>query len=179
MLAAAREKKIASLVLMAATAAAAPTSMLEQQRHQLDLMKTSDAERQAKIDLQKQIQTAVLTDKGWEGIPEDVRKQADTPWFRSLLDVRPGEDHASTVKQPILIVQGDLDTQVPPHHAEQLAELARQRKKAPSGGSRCTCPASTICSSRPRPARSTNIRRWPDTQITPDVATTIAEWLRR
>jgi fermentation-respiration switch protein FrsA (DUF1100 family) len=36
------------------------------------------------------------------------------------------------VKQPILIIQGELDKQVPPHHAEKLAELARGRKKAPA-----------------------------------------------
>ena len=30
------------------------------------------------------------------------------------------------------IVQGDLDAQVPPHHAEKLADLARERKKAPA-----------------------------------------------
>ena len=33
------------------------------------------------------------------------------------------------VRQPVLIVQGDLDTQVPPHHGEKLAELARARKR--------------------------------------------------
>ncbi len=33
------------------------------------------------------------------------------------------------LKQPILIIQGDLDTQVEPHHADKLGELARARKK--------------------------------------------------
>ena len=33
------------------------------------------------------------------------------------------------VRQPVLIVQGDLDTQVQPHHADKLAELARARKR--------------------------------------------------
>jgi fermentation-respiration switch protein FrsA (DUF1100 family) len=31
-------------------------------------------------------------------------------------------------KQPVLIVQGELDVQVAPHHADKLAELARARK---------------------------------------------------
>ena len=70
-------------------------------------------------------------DKGWDGVPEDVRRQADTPWFRSLLQFDPAKAMAQ-IKQPMLIVQGDLDSQVPPHHAEQLAELARKRKKAPA-----------------------------------------------
>src|SRR5262249_60895902 len=33
------------------------------------------------------------------------------------------------VPQPILIVQGELDTQVPPSNADLLASLARRRKK--------------------------------------------------
>jgi fermentation-respiration switch protein FrsA (DUF1100 family) len=34
------------------------------------------------------------------------------------------------VEQPILIVQGELDTQVPPSNADRLQELANARKKA-------------------------------------------------
>jgi fermentation-respiration switch protein FrsA (DUF1100 family) len=33
------------------------------------------------------------------------------------------------VDQPLLIVQGELDTQVPPHHADKLLALAQGRKK--------------------------------------------------
>jgi dipeptidyl aminopeptidase/acylaminoacyl peptidase len=36
------------------------------------------------------------------------------------------------VKQPLLILQGALDKQVLPHHADKLAELGRARKKAAS-----------------------------------------------
>ena len=31
-------------------------------------------------------------------------------------------------RQPVLIVQGELDTQVKPHHADKLAEFAKARK---------------------------------------------------
>ena len=31
-------------------------------------------------------------------------------------------------RQPVLIVQGELDMQVQPHHADKLAEMARERK---------------------------------------------------
>ena len=78
--------------------------------------------------LQKQIQAAVVSGKGWESLPEDVRKQADTPWFRSLLLSNPAAVMPK-LKQPILIIQGDVDTQVDPHHADKLGELARARKK--------------------------------------------------
>ena len=93
------------------------------------MLKLPEAERAAKVELQKRIQTAVMTGVGLEGLPEDVRKIADTAWFKSLLLFDPAEV-MKDVKQPILIVQGELDTQVPPHHAQKLAEMARARKKA-------------------------------------------------
>src|SRR6185503_9750929 len=57
-----------------------------------------------------------------------VREQADSTWFRSLLLFDPAKVMPK-VKQPMLIVQGDLDMQVPAHHADTLAKLARARKK--------------------------------------------------
>jgi len=177
LLAAAREKKIASVVLVGAPGSSGADLVMEQQRHQLDLMKTSDAERQAKIDLQQRVQAAVLSGKGWEGIPEDVRKQADTPWFKSVLEYDPAKI-MPRVSQPVLILQGDLDTQVPPHHAEQLAELARQRKKAPpveavhlAGVNHLLVKATT--------GETDEYPTLADREIAPDVATTIADWLRR
>ena len=71
-----------------------------------------------------------MTGVGWDGLPADVRRQADTPWFKSLLEFDPAK-WMPRVRQPLLIIQGDLDTQVPPHHADKLAELARQRKRKP------------------------------------------------
>jgi len=56
-----------------------------------------------------------------------VRKVADTPWFYSFLTFDP-EKAMSDTRQPVLIVQGELDTQVAPHHADTLAEYARARK---------------------------------------------------
>jgi uncharacterized protein len=126
MIAAAKEEDITSLVLIAAPGTKGADLVLEQQRHGLDLMKASDAERDAKIDLQERIQTAVLSGVGWEGIPPEYRKVADTQWFRSFLQYDPAEV-MEDVEQPILIVQGDLDKQVFPHHADKLAELARAR----------------------------------------------------
>ena len=40
----------------------------------------------------RRINAAVLTGRGWEGIPADMRKQADTPWFQSLLTFDPARD---------------------------------------------------------------------------------------
>ena len=177
LLAAGREKKIASLVLVASTGTTGADLVLEQQRHQLEVMKAADAERQAKIDLQQRVHAAVLTAKGWEGIPEDVRKQADTPWFRSLLQYDPAKA-MTRVSQPILILQGDLDTEVPPHHAEQLAELARKRKKAPAVES-VHLPGVNHLLVKATTGEADEYPKLPERRIAPDVATSIADWLRR
>jgi pimeloyl-ACP methyl ester carboxylesterase len=127
---AAREKKISALVLVAAPGTAGSDLVLEQQRHLLDQMKAPEAERQAKIELQRRIHAAVIADKGWEAIPPELRAQAESTWFRSLLLFDPAKVMPK-IKQPVLIVHGDLDRHVPPHHADALAKLARARKKAP------------------------------------------------
>jgi fermentation-respiration switch protein FrsA (DUF1100 family) len=177
MIAAAREKKIASLVLVATTGSTGADLVLEQQRHQLELMKLPDAERQQKIELQQKVHSAVITEKGWEGVPEEVRRQADTAWFRSLLLFDPARIMPQ-IKQPILIVQGDLDTQVPPHHAEQLAELARKRKNSPPVEA-VHLPGVNHLLVKATTGEVQEYAQLQDKTISPDVATTIAEWLRR
>jgi fermentation-respiration switch protein FrsA (DUF1100 family) len=71
----------------------------------------------------------VTTGKGWEGIPAAVRRQADTPWFQSVLLFDPA-GAIRRVKQPMLLVHGVLDQQVPVSHAERLAELARKESRS-------------------------------------------------
>ena len=127
MIAASRNDQIKALVLIAAPGTSGSDLVLEQQRH--ILARTPDVkDPEAKIDLQRRIQTAVLSGIGWQGIPDDLRKQADTPWFKSFLSYDPA-DVMKRVRQPVLIVQGDLDKQVFPHHADKLGELARQRNR--------------------------------------------------
>ena len=177
LLAAAHEEKISSLILIAAPGVRGSDLILEQQQHQLDLMNTPPAERQSKIDLQKRIQDAVVTGKGWEAIPDDLRRQADTSWFRSLLAFDPALVMPK-VKQPILIVQGDLDQQVFPHNADQLGELARKRKKAG--------PVEVLhlpgINHLLVPAKTGDVSEYvslTDKNVTSDVAKAIVDWLRR
>ena len=101
--------------------------MLEQQKHLLDQMKVDDAQRAEKVALQEKINAAVITGRGWQDLPEAARKVADTPWFYSFLTFDPERAMRDT-RQPVLIVQGELDTQVKPHHADKLAEFAKARK---------------------------------------------------
>jgi len=128
MIAAAREDDIKSLVLIAAPGTKGAELVLEQQQHSLDVMNVAGAEREAKVDIQERIQTAVLSGVGWEGLPPEYRKAADNPWFRSFLQYDPAEV-MKDVRQPILIVQGDLDKQVFPHHGDKLGDMARARKR--------------------------------------------------
>lgn len=127
LLAARKNKDIAALVLIAGPGTTGEALVLEQQERLLARAKMSDDERKAKMELQHRIHDAVLRNKGWEDIPPEIRAVADSPWFQSILAFDPARAMRDT-RQPILIVQGTLDTQVPPHHAEKLAALARQRK---------------------------------------------------
>lgn len=128
MLLAAREDRVKALVMIAGPGTTGADLILEQQRHQLDLMKVDATERAAKIALQEQIHAAVIKGTGWDGIPDPLRRAADTPWFQSLLTFDPARV-MKDVDQPLLIVQGELDTQVPPHHADDLRTMAEARKK--------------------------------------------------
>jgi uncharacterized protein len=177
MLAAARENQIASLILIAAPGTRGSDLVLEQQQHALDLIKATDEERKAKIELQTKIQSAAMTDTGWESIPPDLRAQADSAWFRSLLLFDP-QKVMQKIEQPILIIQGDLDQQVFPHHADQLAALARTRKKSPPveavhlpGINHLLVPATT--------GDVAEYGSLPDKTVTPAVAKTIATWLKK
>jgi alpha-beta hydrolase superfamily lysophospholipase len=127
LLAGAREKRIAALALLAAAGVSGSELVLAQQKHLLDRSSLSDADKQARIDLQKQIHEAVITGKGVEALPANLRRQIDNAEFSSTLTHDPAKI-LPKVRQPILIVQGSLDTQVEPSNADRLAELARARK---------------------------------------------------
>jgi pimeloyl-ACP methyl ester carboxylesterase len=176
LIAAKDEKRIRAVVSIAGVGTTGADAMLEQQRYMLNRSKLSDADKQSKIDLQKRIQTAAITGQGWDGIPTDARRAADTPWFRSFLQFDPAQV-MKDVRQPLLIVHGELDKQVPPTHADRLAELAKARKKAADvqevklpGINHLLVPAQTgdideYASLAPK-------------TISPDAATKIIEWLK-
>jgi uncharacterized protein len=172
-----REKKVAGLVLVAGLGTTGAELVLEQQQHALEVAKTSAAEKDAKIALQKKIQQAVISGTGWEDVPAPLRKQADTPWFKSLLEYDPIKVMAK-VGQPILIVHGELDRQVPPRHADLLAAAANARKNKPAadvvklpGINHLLVPAKT--------GEVSEYNVLPSRTISPDVAAKIVEWLGR
>ncbi len=176
LLAAAREKKIAGVISISAPAVTGAELVLEQQQHQLDQMKVPDAERQSKVELQKRIHAAVTTDKGWEDIPPELRKQADSPWFRSLLLFDPAKV-IEDVRQPLLIVHTELDRQVPVAHADKLAELAKKGRSRSvevmivRGVNHLLVPATT--------GEVSEYGTLTDRNVSEDVLNTIREWLAK
>ena len=177
MLAAAHEKKIAALVLISAIGVTGAELNMAQVTHALDRSSKPETERQATIDLQRQIQNAVLTGKGWEGIPVPLRRQADIPWFHSFLSFDPAKQMAD-VKQPLLVVQGLLDTQVQPSNADRLEALARVRKRAGPvevvkvpGINHLLVPATT--------GETDEYATLKDRQVSPVVANAVALWLKK
>lgn len=176
LVAATRTDDIKAVVAIAAPGTTGAELVLDQQRRALDMLKIPDDEKQRRIQLQKQIMNAVLTGQGWEGVPAAVRKQADTPWFRSLLLWDP-VPVMKKVDQPLLIMHGELDKQVPVASAELLNGLAAQRKKGPAtlllvpGINHLLVPATT--------GEVSEYASLTDPRISPVVATQIADWLKQ
>jgi alpha-beta hydrolase superfamily lysophospholipase len=127
-IAADKDHRIDAVVLVAANGVTGSELVLAQQRHLLDRMQLTPEQRQQRIDLQKKINDAVVSGKGLDQLPANLRSQADNPEFQSLLANDPAKI-VPKLKQPILIVQGELDTQVDPSNADRLAQLAQSRKK--------------------------------------------------
>jgi fermentation-respiration switch protein FrsA (DUF1100 family) len=70
---------------------------------------------------------AVMTGRGWDAVPEPLRERADTAWFRTWLLFDPARAIAR-IDQPILVLHGALDREVPVEEAARLEELALRRR---------------------------------------------------
>ena len=125
MLLASREDRVAALALLATASISGRELVLEQQRQRLQ--GDPSASQQA-VDQQKQIIEAVISSTGWEVIPPLVRQRVDTPVYKSFLMFEPARVLSKT-RQPVIIIQGELDQDVAPHHRERLAQLARGRAR--------------------------------------------------
>ena len=128
--AAAREKDVRAVALLGAGASTGADLVLEQQAHALEVLGTAEAERAQKIALQKKINAAAAAGGPWDGIAPEVRRQADSAWFQSYLAFDPAKV-IKDLRQPLLVVHGELDREVPVQHADALAGQARARKKDP------------------------------------------------
>ena len=127
LMAAEKDKHIAAVALVSTNGFTGSEIVLAQQQRALARSTLSQDEKQQRIELQKQIIDAVLTGKGLDQLPAGVRRQVDNPEFQSILANDPSKI-VPKVKQPILIVQGELDTQVEPLNADRLEQLTKTRK---------------------------------------------------
>ena len=177
LLSADREKRVAAVVLIATPGINGADYVLAQQQRMLSRSNLPEADRQTRIDLQKRINEAAMTGKGLEAFPPDVRRQIDNAEFQSLLNTDPAK-LVPRVRQPILIVQGMLDTQVEPANADRLEALARDRKppatvdvvKVPDVNHLLT-PATT--------GEMDEYATLPDKHVSPAVSAAVAEWLKK
>ena len=140
LLAASRDKRIGRIALLSASGLTGKDAVLEQQKLALARMNETPANREAKVALQIRVIDAVITGNGWDTIPADVRRQAETPWFKAFLMFDPAAA-MKKVSQPLLVVHGALDQQVAPAQSERLAALGSARKDAkPADTSRVVVP---------------------------------------
>ena len=173
----ARDKRIGGVISIDAPSTTGAELALEQQQHALDRLKATPAERQQKIDLQRKIQAAVLSGKGWEGVPPEMRRQIDTPWTQSVLSFNPARV-IEDVRQPILFVHADLDRQIPVAHVERLVDVARKESKSKSvevvtvrGVNHLLVPAVT--------GESDEYASLDDLNVSKDVTSAIQAWLTK
>ncbi len=170
--------KVAALGLIAAPGMTGREIVLAQQKHALELASNPEDEKRAMVQLQTRILDAVSSGTGWENIPAQARRAADTLWFKSFIEFDPAVT-MKKVDQPIMIVQGALDTQVPLVNADRLESLAtsRKAKTAPltkkvivPGINHLLVPAKT--------GEVAEYASLPVKTISPDVAAALVEWLR-
>ena len=131
LLAASREKRFAAVATIGAPASTGAELILELQQRTLDVLSLTADERAKRVALQKQIIAAVQSSKGLTDLPPEIRQQADTPWFQSVLNYAP-EKVLKDVRQPLLFVHASLDHEVPPADAERLAGIARKESDSSS-----------------------------------------------
>jgi pimeloyl-ACP methyl ester carboxylesterase len=129
--AARRSDRIGAVALVNAPGRPGRQVTLERQQIALATSSLPETERQNRLAMQTRVLEAVISGRGWETISEEVRAQADTPWFRSWLQFDPSE-MIRRMGQPILLLHGALDTEVPPAHARELEKLGLARRNRPA-----------------------------------------------
>jgi uncharacterized protein len=178
MLAADREDRIKAVGLVAAPGLTGREVTLEQQQHALARSNEPEADKKAKVALQLRIMEAAATGRGWEGVPPALKRDADTAWFRSWLLFDPAAV-MKKIDQPVLIVQGALDTQVPAAHADRLETLSRARKNSAAAQTRKVVVPGV--NHLLVPATTGEVDEYPTLPtktVSPEIGTAIADWLR-
>ncbi len=175
MLAAARDDRVAGIAVCGTPSTTGSDLILEQQQGALDALTLTYAEREEKLALQRRINQAVITGQGWESVTSDLRRQADTPWFRSFLMFDPAVQ-VPKVKVPMLVVQGELDRQVAASHGTKLVALAKARKKDP-GSSLVTVAGVNHLFVPAQTGAVSEYASLPTKEITPEWGKALVSWM--
>jgi hypothetical protein len=177
LISAAKERRVAAVGLLATPGVSGSDLVLEQQRHALSKSNRSDAEKQARIDMQKKINDAAITGKGLDALTAAVRRQIDNAEFQSVLASDPAK-LIPNVKQPILVVQGERDAEVVPTNADRLEALAKARKQPAAvevvkipGVNHLLVPAQT--------GEADEYASLADKQISPVATAAVVDWLKK
>ena len=177
LMAAAADKKIGAVALLAANGVSGADLVLEQQQRALSRMNITDAEKQARIAMQKRINEAAMTGKGLDAFTSDIRRQIENPEFQSMLAVDPAK-LMPKVRQPILVVHGELDSQIAPSNADRLAALALARK--PSLAAEIVkVPAVNHLLALAVTGEVDEYEKLPLKQISPAVSMAVVDWLKK
>jgi uncharacterized protein len=174
---AALEKRVAGVALLATPGVSGAELVLQQQEHALAKMNISDAEKQARVTMQKRINEAGLTGKGLDQFTADVRRQVEDPAFQNMLATDPAK-LVARVRQPILVVQGELDTQVTPANADRLAALAQARKPSLAADV-AKIPGVNHLLAISVTGEADEYEKLPLKQISPAVSSAVVDWLKK
>ena len=177
LISAAKEKRIAAVVLVATPGVSGSDLVLAQQQHALSKSNLSDAEKQARTDMQKKINEAAITGKGLDALTAGVRRQIDNAEFQSVLASDPAK-LMPNVRQPLLVVQGERDAEVAPSNADRLEGLAKARKQPAAievvkipGINHLLVPAQT--------GEADEYASLSDKQISPVATAAMTDWLKK
>jgi pimeloyl-ACP methyl ester carboxylesterase len=176
LVAAGKDKRIAAVALLDTPGVTGAEVALAQQKRLLDRSSMSAEEKQAKIEAQNRIHEAATTGKGLEQLPPDIRRAVDNAEFQSLLVADPAK-LMRDVRQPLLIVHGELDTQVEPGNADRLEALARPRKNAPAV-EKIKVPAVNHLLAPAATGEADEYLRLTDRHVSPAVTQAIVTWLK-
>ena len=111
--------------------------------------------------------------------PADVRRQADTEWFRTWLLFDPAVA-MKKVDQPLLIVQGSLDKETPASNADRLEQFGRARKgTAATAVKKVIVPGVNHLLLPAKTGETDEYDSLPTQTISPDIVAALVEWLNQ
>jgi pimeloyl-ACP methyl ester carboxylesterase len=177
LLLAAREERVGAVALIGTPSIPGTELVVEQQKRMFERNGTPAASQQTAIDQQKAILDAVVSGKGWEALPPDVRRRVDTPLYKSFLTFDPSKAMVR-VRQPMLILQPALDREVPAYHGEQLAQLARSRQKA-RGTDFVSLPSLNHLLVKSTTGEVAEYGSLPERSVSADAIVAISSWLEK